>query len=163
MEAIPPSNTFSQYDKIGKAYIEKQREFSSGGENPVQNYFNSIIQPIIQDGVLLDVGCGAGDELEMYKGLGATRVIGIEPSTVMREAAPVYSDETIEIVDGTFDNLPVPDSSFDVVTSRYALHILADFSAAFAEVARVLKPNGLFIISVSHPDFDKYIATKHGK
>ncbi len=163
MEAVPSSNTFSQYDKIGQIYIEKQREFSKGGENPVQNYFNSIIKPIIQGSVLLDVGCGAGDELEIYKGLGAAGVIGVEPSAVMRGASPEYADETIQVIDGTFDKIPVPDSSVDVVTARYALHILADFSPAFAEVARVLKPDGIFIISVSHPDFDKYIVIKHGK
>lgn len=163
MEAKPSYNTFSQYDKIGNDYIEKQREFSKGGENPVQNYFNSIIKPIIQGGDLLDVGCGAGDELEIYKRLGAASVIGVEPSAVMRGASPEYADETIQIIDGTFDKIPVPDSSVDVVTARYALHILADFSPAFAEVARVLKPDGIFIISVSHPDFDKYIVIKHGK
>lgn len=163
MEAIPPRNTFSQYDKIGKTYIEKQREFSKGDENPVQNYFNSVIKPIIPGGLLLDVGCGSGDELEIYKGLGAASVIGVEPSAVMRSAAPEYADDTIQIIEGTFDKIPVPDSSADVVTARYALHILADFSQAFAEVARILKPGGVFIISVSHPDFDRYIVTKHGK
>ena len=163
MEKVPPHNTFSQYNKIGKAYIEKQREFSKGGENPVQNYFNSVIQPVIKGGVLLDVGCGSGDELEMYKELGASSVIGIEPSAEMRSAAPEYSDETIHIIDGTFDKIPVPDDSVDVVTARYALHIIADFLPAFREVARILKPDGIFIISVSHPDFDKHIATRHGK
>src|SRR3954467_4376319 len=42
------------------------------------------------------------------------------------------------------EKLPVPDASFDLVTCRTAPHHFADVRAFVAEVARVLRPGGVF-------------------
>ena len=41
--------------------------------------------------------------------------------------------------------LPVPDASFDIVTTGYGLRNVPDLPLAIREVARVLKPGGLFL------------------
>jgi SAM-dependent methyltransferase len=43
---------------------------------------------------------------------------------------------------GDVDALPFPDGSFDLVTSRRALHHFPDPARALAEMARVLRPGG---------------------
>jgi SAM-dependent methyltransferase len=48
--------------------------------------------------------------------------------------------------------LPFADRSFDVACSSYgALPFVADVSAVLHEIARVLRPAGRFVFSVSHP------------
>ena len=42
------------------------------------------------------------------------------------------------------EKLPFPDASFDLVTCRTAPHHFADVPAFVAEVARVLRPGGVF-------------------
>lgn len=45
---------------------------------------------------------------------------------------------------GSGDDLKFPDETFDCVTIANAIHMLPDMSKFFAEVARVLKPGGVF-------------------
>jgi SAM-dependent methyltransferase len=48
------------------------------------------------------------------------------------------------------ESLPFPDSSFDLVHGRQVLHHARDLQRLCAEVARVLKPGGLFIATREH-------------
>jgi demethylmenaquinone methyltransferase/2-methoxy-6-polyprenyl-1,4-benzoquinol methylase len=41
--------------------------------------------------------------------------------------------------------LPVPDAAFDIVTTGYGLRNVPDLLLAIREIARVLKPGGLFL------------------
>ena len=50
-----------------------------------------------------------------------------------------------EFVEAVAERLPFPDASFDIVTTRLAAHHFDDVALAFREVARVLRPGGLFI------------------
>jgi ubiquinone/menaquinone biosynthesis C-methylase UbiE len=51
--------------------------------------------------------------------------------------------------------LPFPDASFDAVVSAYAIDHLGrdDIPKALAEAARVLKPDGQFLLEVMNPDW----------
>ena len=50
--------------------------------------------------------------------------------------------------------LPFPDSSFDKVNCAQTLKHLPTLAGPFREFARVLRPSGLFVFSVTHPDMD---------
>jgi SAM-dependent methyltransferase len=47
--------------------------------------------------------------------------------------------------------LPFPDGAFDDVIACLVLHYLQDWTAALAELRRVLKPGGRLIVAVDHP------------
>jgi SAM-dependent methyltransferase len=49
------------------------------------------------------------------------------------------------------ENIPYPDATFDVVFSDNVLEHLAEPAKAFAEIARVLKPDGQFLLKTPHP------------
>lgn len=103
--------------------------------------------------LLLDVGCGTGDDVRALAGLvGATgRVVGIDFSLAMvTEAARRSGREggASYFCRGLAGRLPFPDSSFDGVRSERMLQHLRDPLAAVSEMVRVLKPGGRIV------DFD---------
>lgn len=96
-------------------------------------------------GVVLDVGTGAGPNLQFYDPAKVTRVIGAEPSAGMRrkaakaiQAAPV----AVELVDAGAEALPLADDSVDTAVLTFTLCSIPDPGPALAEIRRVLKPEG---------------------
>ena len=51
-------------------------------------------------------------------------------------------DEIVEVHQGCFESLPVPDASVDVVISNGVLNLAPEKRAVLDEVSRVLKPGG---------------------
>ena len=98
---------------------------------------------------LLDVGCGTGYHLARYRERGF-EVAGIDGSEGMlghaREANP-----DIEFLQSDVDKIPYPDSSFDIVLSIEVLRYLPDISPCISEMARVLKPGGMCLVTAAPP------------
>lgn len=160
------TESISQYEKCGIDYQRGQEDFYAGKEDPTRIYFEKILSEVVKGKIVADIGCGAGTELLQYASMGAAKVIGVEPSETMRHMAChaiEESDFPIEVIAGEIESIPLSDTSVDVVTARYALHIIKDFKSAFPEVARVLKPGGIFIAAVAHPTFDERMVARQGK
>ena len=100
---------------------------------------------------ILDAGCGAGALLAALRERGAD-VSGIDKSAVMLELARRRLGDVADLrVTELGSTLPFPDGTFDDVTASLVLHYLEDWGPALAEIRRVLKPGGRFIMSVNHP------------
>ncbi len=56
-------------------------------------------------------------------------------------------DQLIDVVDGSFEEIPFPDNSFNVVWSQDAMVHSANRDQVVAEAYRVLKPGGHFIFT----------------
>lgn len=97
-------------------------------------------------GTVLDVGMGAGRLCESLTRAGWT-VSGVDVSTEMvalaRQRLP---DAEERLVRASAERLPFPDGSFDAVTATGALEY-TDVPRALRELARVLRPGGLAIVS----------------
>jgi SAM-dependent methyltransferase len=90
---------------------------------------------------LLDLGAGAGIIPQMnFRGLVAC-CYGIDPDRRVLEN-PFLDEAKVAIG----DSIPYPDASFDVVISNNVLEHLNSPKLVFDEVARVLKPNGIFLV-----------------
>jgi SAM-dependent methyltransferase len=89
---------------------------------------------------LLDLGAGAGIVKQMNFSGCAALVCGIDPDDRVR--ANPYLDEGRT---GVGEAIPYPDQSFHVVFADNVLEHLEHPEAVFKEVARVLKPGGLFL------------------
>ncbi len=109
--------------------------------------------------VVLDLGCGGGlDVFLAARKVGPSgRAIGIDMTPEMLDRAR-RNAETARDADGrvltnvefhqaTIDALPLPDASVDCVVSNCVLNLVPDKAAAFAEIARVLKPGGRLAVS----------------
>lgn len=97
---------------------------------------------------VLDIGSGSGtDALIASQLVGPSgRVIGLDMTSAMRDKlranALSAGARNIEVVEGNAEANPLPDASFDVVTSNGVLNLVPDKAKAFREIARVLKPFG---------------------
>lgn len=105
---------------------------------------------------VLDLGCGTGLLLqEIARAVGTSgRVIGLDPSLDMRNTATKRCAEIsqIEIHEGSSEYLPVPDQSIDKAVSVQVFEYLTDLHKPLAELKRVLKPDGVLVISDIHWD-----------
>lgn len=96
---------------------------------------------------VLDIGCGAAQTTRWLTDRGA-RAVGFDLSMEqLRLAGP-----GAPLVRADAESLPFRDGAFDLACSAYgALPFVADSARVMREVARVLKPGGLFVFSVTHP------------
>ena len=108
---------------------------------------------------VLDVGCGSGNltlTAKKYAGRSGS-VYGIDAAPEMIEVArkKAWQLRTDVIFDvGLIEKLPLEDATFDVVISRLVIHHLPNDLKlrGFAEIFRVLKPNGrLFLVDFTPP------------
>jgi ubiquinone/menaquinone biosynthesis C-methylase UbiE len=53
----------------------------------------------------------------------------------------------VEFREGRLEALPIADASVDAVTSNCVINLVPDKATVFAEIARILKPQGRFAIS----------------
>ncbi len=103
--------------------------------------------------VVLDAGCGSGIGSEMLARSGG-KITGIDVSPQMLELAKARCkklDVTFIQADLSHPLDFLADASFDKTISSLALDYLPDLNPVFSELARVTKPGGTLVFSMSHP------------
>ena len=114
---------------------------------------DAVVAVLRSDGArrVLDVGCGTGQLAHRLRLTDAgVRVVGCDFSLGMLRAAR-DRDRRIAWVQGDALRLPFASESFDAVVSTQAFHWFPDQRAALREIARVLRPEGAFVLTVVRP------------
>lgn len=95
---------------------------------------------------VLDIGCGTGNQLVADRAiLRNARMVGLDRSLgMLRQAQPKAAE--IAWVLGDAAVLPFHASSFDFITCQHAFHHVPGKEAMLAEVLRVLRPGGRFVL-----------------
>ncbi|MBA2537553.1 MAG: methyltransferase domain-containing protein [Actinobacteria bacterium] len=99
------------------------------------------------EGDVLEVGVGTGRNLPHY--VRARRVVAIEPDSGMAKRLPerlAAAKIPVEVVSASAERLPFPDASFDAAVSTFVFCSVDDPAVALAEIHRVLRPGGRFIL-----------------
>ena len=113
---------------------------------------------------IVDVGTGVGHTLRRLAP-SFRRAIGVDATREMLEAGVgVLAGAGVTnalLVQANATALPIASRTADVITSRLAAHHFSDASGAFREIARVLRPGGLFVLvdnfSPDDPGLDHFI------
>lgn len=101
---------------------------------------------------VLDIGAGYGGAARVLAKEYGARVTCLNLSRVENErnqslTAEQELSDLIDVVEGSFENIPEDDAAFDMVWSQDAILHAGDRRKVLGEVARVLKPGGEFIFT----------------
>jgi malonyl-CoA O-methyltransferase len=121
---------------------------------------------------LLDAGCGTGlggkmlhDHFPMAQLYSLDLAMGMLQQTYAQQSffRKILGQKRLICAD--IEQLPIADASMDMVWSNLALQWCNDLDKSFAEIMRVLQPEGLFMFSTFGPDTLKELraASSNGK
>ena len=138
--------------KIG--YTDEDLNAVPEGANLGLGCGNPIALASLKKGeVVLDLGSGGGfDCFLASEKVGAKgKVIGVDMTAEMldkaRENARNGGYKNVEFRLGEIENLPMADSSVDVIISNCVINLSNNKPRVFAEASRVLKPGGRLMVS----------------
>ncbi|MGD2181008.1 class I SAM-dependent methyltransferase [Lusitaniella coriacea] len=105
------------------------------------------------EGLGLDLGCGDGHLTKIIlEQVGERDLVGIDidpQETVLAKSYDFY--QRIHTIKA--DNIPETDATFDFIFSNSVLEHIENIEAVLGEVARVLKPGGIFLFTVPGDEF----------
>ena len=150
--AEPVRNDLSIYDAAADVWWAGERRWVRTLANMVPGRMRHFDRVMAARGgwaetAVLDLGCAGGFMAEALDDRGA-RVTGLDPAERAVAAARAHAAATgrdIRYDTGMGEALPYGDGAFDAVVSVDVLEHVADLGQVIAEVARVLRPGGVFL------------------
>lgn len=104
-------------------------------------------EPIVKDKVVLDIASGSGYGTQMLAKY-AKKVYGVDVSEEAIEYSKAnFGAENVEYKVGDGESIPLEDNSVDVVVTFETIEHIKDYNRFMDEVMRVLKPDGVAIVS----------------
>jgi SAM-dependent methyltransferase len=100
---------------------------------------------------ILELGCGTGNDAARLATAGYSVTAADLSGEAIDQARARFGPAVSFIVADVTQRLPFPDGGFDAVMSNVALHMFPDrvTRAVFAEVGRLVRPDGLFLFHVN--------------
>src|SRR5581483_3809559 len=100
--------------------------------------FLRMYLPWVKGGRMLDVGCGAGNQLRFMRALG-WQAEGLDPDP---NAVKTANAAGLHVTQGDLLSVKLPDAVFDAVTMLHVIEHLIEPRQHLAECLRILKPGG---------------------
>ncbi len=145
----------SMFNDIAGTYDVANRVLSMGIDKSWRNkacnktfelYNNKKIEKIV------DVACGTGDMIDYWQKVANTNnielsnIVGVDPSVGMMAVAKKKLPE-VEFIESGAADMPLENDSADIISISYGIRNVVQRQEAFFEFARVLKKDGLVVIS----------------
>ncbi|MBI5377017.1 MAG: class I SAM-dependent methyltransferase [Thaumarchaeota archaeon] len=134
------------YDKVNSFIsLGKDEEFRTRG-----------LSGRVQEGnAVLDAGSGFGNMSKTASNLCGNnlKITLYDPLTQMLKNTKKFFEKTPDLASGVFEHIPFQDGTFDAVICGYSLRDAISLKTAIAEIHRVLKKGGRFVIvDLGKPD-----------
>jgi ubiquinone/menaquinone biosynthesis C-methylase UbiE len=143
----------AHYDAIAQAYEENLRYPHT------RAYFDYLDGALFEAlgsmslGTMAEICCGTGAAVKLLEGR-YVQAVAVDISTAMLERGARENDgRSVTFAQGDATRLPLADTAFDSVVMLGGIHHINDRAALFAEVARILKPGGVFVFREPVSDF----------
>lgn len=142
--------------------IQGANQFEAGKISPywgehVARYVFAL--QFVEDKDVLDVACGTGYGLPFLR-KKANRVVGVDVSVEALLEAKNACDGKTNVLLADALRLPFRDETFDVVTSFETIEHLHKRREFLLEIKRVLKINGLLVLSTPNANYTKPVNGK---
>jgi len=138
------------FDNISGNYDDLNRVISFG----IDVKWRKKVLQLVADKkpqTVLDIATGTGDLAILMAKTTAAKIIGLDISEGMLEVGKKKVvqkklESKIELVLGDSENIPYPDNHFDAITVAFGVRNFETLEKGLAEILRVLKPSGIFVI-----------------
>jgi len=132
----------TMFDRIAPRYDLMNAVMTFGQHQHMRRAAARLAQPP-RAGLALDLATGTGDFAAALRDSEPTcRVVGVDFALEMMRLGQIKYDARVMFSAGDMLRLPLPDDTFDCTVNGFVLRNVTDVRAAFAEMYRVLKPNG---------------------
>ena len=138
------------FDTISGNYDSLNRVISFGID---VKWRKKVLQIVAKSNpkTILDIATGTGDLAILMAQTNADTIIGLDISAGMLEVGKKKIQEKslsqrIEMVLGDSEKIPFEDNYFDAITVAFGVRNFETLEKGLAEILRVLKPNGVFVI-----------------
>jgi len=149
-------NTFGVNDPFSRERVQAAYDAASSdydaafGDDlarlPLDRHMLDQAQRAADNGALLDLGCGTGS-VGSYLTTRGARVVGLDLSFGMLTSC--RSEHRFPLCQGDMRQLPFGNGAFAAVVAYYSIqHVTrTELGSVLGEVARVLEPDGAFLLS----------------
>jgi SAM-dependent methyltransferase len=110
-------------------------------------YFD-VVTPYMLNNTMkvIDIGCGSGRIIKYLKGRYG-HITGIDPSQAIFVANELIgTEDAVELIQTSTDNIPFPDNYFDFGYSLGVLHHIPDTAQALNDCIKKIRPGGHFLL-----------------
>ncbi len=137
------------YDQIAHLYDEPARDHQVDAN--LIAYFETLSENAQSDFTVLDVGCGTGKQLHANRNqFPEIQMLGIDLfGGMLREAH--HRNPAINWTQGDGAKLPLPSNCINYATNQFSYPHIQQKEQMVAEVYRVLKPGGQFVMTNIDP------------
>lgn len=108
--------------------------------------FDTFLSKVPTEGRVLDVGCANGAFLKALREKGYRNLYAADRGNFISLSG--LEEIPFQKINADFEQFPYPDNSFDTVTAFAVLEHLENPFFFVREASRLLKPEGLFVISI---------------
>jgi len=141
------SDDVQRFDRWSKTYEDCWGQRFFDGVHELMLDLVTAAAPALRPSAILDVGCGTGRLLRKAAARWpAAQLMGVDPAQGMVEVARGLTPSA-RFQQAFAESLPLADAGVDLAFSSISMHHWRDASLGVREVARVLRPGGLFCLA----------------
>jgi malonyl-CoA O-methyltransferase len=138
--AMPTHGTQQNFSRAAANY----QQFAQFQHAQTQHVSTLAMAHIPAAATILDMGCGTGFFAETIRPLRPNwRMIGLDFALGMCQQAA----QRCPVIQSNAESLPIMHGAVDAIVSSLCLQWVSDLPAAYAEMARVLKPGGIAVLN----------------
>ena len=131
---------------------QAMRDSRTGINEAIEQPALRAMLPPVAGRMVVDLGCGDGQLSRELATLGASSVLGVDPSERMLTLARKRTaDDRVRYLLAFAEDVTLAPTSVDIVVSSLALHYVADFDVVMTRIAGWLRPGGWLVASMEHP------------
>lgn len=136
----------SQKAEILKLQAQGMKDLQASAGKRYEAILASLPEPLPADASILDIGCGAVCTGKLFN---SSKTTYLDP--LLEDFKRTYPGELPdgEFITGSAEEIDKPSASFDLILCLNTLSFVLNPELVLHEVRRLLKPDGVFVISIS--------------